>query len=124
MFKNPFSFEGRIRRTEFCISYIIYLFVYFCISLISAMQERAGILMLAIALIAIIPLIWFLLAQGAKRCHDRNNTGWFQIIPFYMLWMLFADGDPHYNQYGNDPKGRGEDFVPENTYSDPDILDR
>lgn len=58
-------------------------------------------------LIALIPAYWFAFAQGAKRCHDRDNSGWFQLIPFFGLWMLFADGFHGPNQYGNNPKGIG-----------------
>lgn len=28
MFKNPFSFNGRIKRTEYGISFVIYLSLY------------------------------------------------------------------------------------------------
>ena len=34
----------------------------------------------------------------------RGNSGWYQIIPFYVLWMLFAEGDKEANEYGNPPK--------------------
>ena len=54
-----------------------------------------------------IPVIWFMIAQGAKRCHDRGNSGWYQLIPFYELWMLFADSDNGNNEYGPNPKGIG-----------------
>jgi uncharacterized membrane protein YhaH (DUF805 family) len=103
MFKKPFSFEGRIRRTEYGLSYLIYIAGIIIISLAG---EISTLLVLPVGLL-IIPMVWFLWAQGAKRCHDRNNTGWFQIIPFYALWMLFADGDFGANQYGPNPKGFG-----------------
>ena len=57
-------------------------------------------------LIVMVLGFWFMTAQGAKRCHDRNNSGWYQFIPLYGLWMLFADGDVGENDYGPDPKGR------------------
>jgi uncharacterized membrane protein YhaH (DUF805 family) len=57
-----------------------------------------------------IPLAWFMLAQGAKRCHDRGNSGWWQIIPFYGLWMLFADGEIGDNEYGENPKGLSYEY--------------
>ena len=103
MFKDPFSFNGRIRRTEFGISFIIYAFVS---GLLSVLLEAGGD-KLAFLGLAYIPLMWFIWAQGAKRCHDRGNNGWYQIIPFYGLWMLFADGEPGINEYGPNPKEIG-----------------
>ena len=100
MFKNPFSFEGRIRRTEYGLSFII-LYVYaFVIGIVIGLLELGEALMY----LFLIPSYWFIWAQGAKRCHDRGNSGWFQLIPFYALWMLFQDGEPGPNQYGENPK--------------------
>ncbi len=96
MFLAPFAFEGRIRRLEYGISTIIYHVVYLIVVGISAETPIFGLIM--------IPIIWFVLAQGAKRCHDRGNSGWYQIIPFYALWMIFAEGDKGINEYGNPPK--------------------
>lgn len=102
MFKKPFSFEGRIRRTEYGLSYLIYMFCAIGIILFTQQTEIFSFFALAF-----IPLIWFMLAQGAKRCHDRTNSGWFQLIPFYGFWMLFADSQFGENEYGPNPKGIG-----------------
>lgn len=98
MFQNPFSFEGRIRRTEFGITFILY-----CIAsvLLNVFVESAPFIVFVVA----IPLIWFCLAQGAKRCHDLGNSGWYQLIPFYVLWLIFANSVPGTNEYGPNPKG-------------------
>ncbi|MEO6039424.1 MAG: DUF805 domain-containing protein [Saprospiraceae bacterium] len=117
MFKNPFSFDGRIRRTEFGISMLIYIVIAVIINVIIGVGANSGPGATSFLLILYIPALWFLWAQGAKRCHDRNNSGWFQVIPFYSLWMLFADGDHGENMYGADPKGR------DNSYNDSNILD-
>lgn len=101
MFKYPFSFEGRIRRLEYGISLIIYTAIVTPIRLY--VQEGGS----KILLLAYIPLLWFIWAQGAKRCHDRGNSGFYQIIPFYGLWLLFGDGDLGENEYGPNPKGIG-----------------
>lgn len=103
MFKNPFSFEGRIRRLEYGLSTILYSIISVILSVISESNES----FFWIVLLIYIPLIWFNVAQGAKRCHDRGNSGWYQIIPFYGLWMLFGDGEHGENQYGENPKGIG-----------------
>ncbi|MCU0386388.1 MAG: DUF805 domain-containing protein [Flavihumibacter sp.] len=102
MFQNPFSFNGRIRRMEYGISFIIYVAFISILEYIIGADESMGWLGLAV-----IPVLWFMLAQGAKRCHDRGNSGWYQIIPFYGFWMLFADSIPGPNEYGLNPKGDG-----------------
>lgn len=104
MFKNPFSFNGRIRRTEYGVSFIMYTISAIFLNYRS---ERGDSDVEILALFAYIPLLWFIWAQGAKRCHDLGKTGWFQIIPFYFFILLFADSFPSGNQYGQDPKGRG-----------------
>ena len=105
LFQHPFSFKGRIRRLEYGISYIIYTVYSVIASLIASLTIEAleeGFVIILYALL--IPAIWFMWAQGAKRCHDRGNSGWWQLIPFYGLWMLFAEGDKCSNEYGNNPK--------------------
>ena len=103
MFRNSFSFEGRIRRLEYGLSFIIYyIWLFFCafVSFSINADNFDGIYFLLMIL-----GFYFLIAQGAKRCHDRGNTGWYQLIPFYGLWMLFGDGDIGTNNYGANPKG-------------------
>ncbi|MEI6312712.1 MAG: DUF805 domain-containing protein [Bacteroidota bacterium] len=101
MLENPFSSEGRITRTAYGISIIITVIFNFINKAIIATSGKYAF----IGYIGEIIRIWFILAQGAKRCHDRGNSGWFQLIPFYILWMLFADSDKGINEYGLNPKG-------------------
>lgn len=58
-------------------------------------------------LVIAIPALWFLLAQGAKRSHDLGNSGWYQLIPFYVLWLLFQDSTYGDNEYGKNLKDMG-----------------
>lgn len=112
MFKNPFSFEGRIRRTEYGLSILVYAIIVLGVSFSFEGSDQAES---PIILVIFLPLAWFMIAQAAKRCHDRGNSGWWQFIPFYSLWMLFADSEPGANEYGPNPKGVG--------VNNPDILD-
>lgn len=100
-FKRLFSNNGRIRRTEYLISFTIFLVLYVAMDRIILTGINP------IIMLAYIPLLWFLLAQGAKRCHDIGNSGWYQIIPFYFIWLLFAESSDEANQYGLNPKECG-----------------
>jgi uncharacterized membrane protein YhaH (DUF805 family) len=105
MFKYPFSFNGRIRRLEYALSYAIYFAVIFTVAtLLSLVLDRSNPITFVLVMSLVIVLAWFLIAQRAKRCHDRGNSGWWQFIPFYSLWMLFADGEIGDNEYGENPK--------------------
>ncbi|MGV4415284.1 DUF805 domain-containing protein [Chryseobacterium sp. T1] len=105
MFKNLFSYEGRIRRTEYGVSYLIYLIILAPLNLITRTSQSSATSL--IFLIIWLPLVYILICQGAKRCHDRGNSGWYQLIPFYGLWMLFGNSDFGPNEYGPNPKGEG-----------------
>ncbi len=112
MFNHPFSFNGRIRRLEYGLSiFILYAYIISISFLVNFplledhVQPSDTSAMLFLLLL--IPGYWFAFAQGAKRCHDRDNSGWFQLIPFYGLWLLFADGFAGINKYGPNPKGIG-----------------
>ncbi len=83
MFTRPFSFKGRIRRLEYGLSYLVYLVFYNLF--IGALAADFSVPVYIVLCVLGIVLFWFVLAQGVKRCHDRGNSGWYQLIPFYVL---------------------------------------
>lgn len=94
MFTQRFSFDGRIRRTEYGISLIIAVFIYWIISALANSNP---------SLLWFLPYffnMWFILAQGAKRCHDMGMNAWWQIVPFFSLVMLFLPGEAQINDHG------------------------
>ncbi len=112
MFKNPFSFNGRIRRLEYGLSILIYyVFIVLIVFLGGGLgsedpgAEELGYQSLFVLLI--IPALWFILAQSVKRSHDRGNSGWWILIPFYNLILLFLEGEVGENRFGPNPKGIG-----------------
>lgn len=122
MFKAPFSFNGRIRRIEYFLSGIICAIVAWIAILLgvgtfflgaSSGSAAGSTLGLIIGIMAIIGAIWFSLAQGVKRLHDLNKSGWMFLLCYipvvgwiFALYILFADGTVGPNQYGPDPKNR------------------
>lgn len=105
MFKHIFSFDGRIRRLEYGLTYLFFFLLYYLpMEVIPEDDLPAGFAI--VWLLLLIPVLWILYAQGAKLCHDMGHSGWWQLIPFYEFWMIFQDGDPGTNQYGDNPKGK------------------
>lgn len=109
MFAHPFSFKGRIRRLEFNLSYfIIWSAYYIIVTLIVFLMHYYHIFKqdtgFVILFILMIPAYWFLWAQSAKRCHDLGHNGWWQLIPFYIFWLIFQNSQNGTNEYGDNPK--------------------
>lgn len=105
MFKHLFSFKGRIRRLEYCMTYLFYWLYSWAFE--AELDTELGVLWA----ILFIPILWITIAQGAKRCHDRGNNLLFQFIPFYIFWMLFADGEEGVNRFGTSPKKSYEEQI-------------
>ena len=108
MFSSPFGFKGRIRRTEYFLSYIM-LSVWVVIASMLAffLDElfRPTVIVPTMFMIFFYTLsVWFWCAQSCKRCHDRGNSGWYQLIPFYWLVLLFGQGEAVANKYGQPAK--------------------
>jgi len=71
MFKDPFSFYGRIRRTEFALTHIFYFIVHFFVLIVENNKSVGS----WIEFTKLLP-IYLLMSQGAKRCHDLGKSGW------------------------------------------------
>ncbi len=98
MFKRPFNFKGRIGRSEYATSFLIAV-------LLLGLSKDFGIRGLPIMEWGIYIIgYWFLLAQGAKRCHDINKTGFLFLVPFVPIVLLFIPGTKGKNAYGDEPK--------------------
>ncbi|MDF2454034.1 MAG: hypothetical protein K0R51_27 [Cytophagaceae bacterium] len=91
MFKAPFSFNGRIKRGEYILSFVIYVVSAITFSALSEAIPLIGLVLF--------PVLWFLWAQGAKRCHDIGRNGWYQIIPFYFVVLMSTPSDMGLNKY-------------------------
>lgn len=100
MFSKSFSFKGRISRMEFRLSFLVALAYY----IIPLRLDQMKLLTQTTAFILIIPIVWFMIAQGTKRCHDSDKSGWSQLIPFIGISILFDKGQEEKNKYGESPK--------------------
>lgn len=109
-----FSFKGRVGRMEYWVTLFGGMLV--CLLPLIIMGGYAGV-NFSNSLFAFAGMLWAFLyyyiayAVGAKRCHDLEHSGWYQIIPFYCLFMLFAPGDEGDNEYGKENDGISMDSL-------------
>jgi len=110
-----FTTDGRIGREKYwsiiliTILWIVFFFllvVGFAGSIIGALfLGQEGVISIGVIIISCfqLALLWQFLSYGAQRCHDLGKSGFYQLIPFYVLFMLFQAGDVGDNEYGPNP---------------------
>lgn len=90
-----FSFSGRINRTEYILSYIASIVLFFLSLLV---EDRV------LGSIIQIFALWFWFSQGARRLHDLGASGWWILIHVSLFYIMFPKGDERENEYGPCPK--------------------
>jgi len=102
------GFTGRISRSSFIKTFVIYVLIIFVLAGIKYMSldnpasDSSATIGYAFK-IARVFVYWIFIAQCVKRCHDIGKSGWWMFIPLYFIWLLFAKGDEHDNEYGEVP---------------------
>ncbi len=123
-----FSFQGRIGRSTYWLFYFLPMFVLMIVANVldpvlgTVHMTQSGVPIGIIGSVFGLFSIWPLLAAGAKRCHDRGRSGWFQLIYliplfgglFMFIYLGFLKGTDGPNRFGPDPLGGGQqDFATE-----------
>jgi len=107
------DFSGRARRTEFWMFTLFNVVVAAVLALIDTFligAELAGGYGLAGMIYALVTLVPSL-AVGARRLHDTDRTGWWQLLLLVPVigWIVLIvfdalEGNRGANQHGPDPK--------------------
>lgn len=105
------SMTGRVTRKDYALLYILPSFVlYAATSILDNMMNAASQGIGAFTAIAGLVLIWPGIAMTAKRLHDWDKSGWFQlinIIPIvgFIFWIVTAckKGTEGANRFGDAP---------------------
>lgn len=97
-FRNYANFNGRARRTEYWMFFIINSILGNTISYVSFEADLEGVYYLFLILVLIPGL-----AVGVRRMHDTGKSGWFLLVPIYNIILLFSPSEKGENQYGVEP---------------------
>ncbi|WP_257167454.1 DUF805 domain-containing protein [Bradyrhizobium sp. SRS-191] len=76
MLRFLFSFHGRISRSAYWLGLILPFTLTFLmvVTVVPPLAFNEALLVLFLL------TLWPALAIGAKRCHDRGRSGWYQLI--------------------------------------------
>lgn len=96
VFGKFFDFSGRAARSEYWYFYLFQFLVGIAMQVATAIAPEVAIPVLLLNLGLAIPLI----ALTARRLHDRNRSGWWQLIVLtgigglvLMVWMMLPPKD-------------------------------
>ena len=114
-----FSFQGRMRRRDYWLLSLMLGAVVLVAYVVAAVlgvdvtseSDESTFLQLGVTVV----LLWPSLAIGVKRCHDRDQSGWWWLLGLIPLvggfWILInlgiLDGTQGRNRFGPSPKGIG-----------------
>ena len=116
-----FSFKGRINRATFWLKYFVPVLVICIVASVldyvfdTFYVTETGVPIGIIGNLVGLFMLWPMLAAGAKRCHDRDRTGWFPLLG--AIWMFiylgFLVGTDGPNRFGPDPLGGQGGMAPD-----------
>jgi uncharacterized membrane protein YhaH (DUF805 family) len=103
------QFEGRAHRTEFWLFVLVNVAISLALSIIDRIigtdGDYGGLLQGVYGLAVLIPS----LAVGARRLHDINRSGWWQLLSLTIVGIIVLivwwakEGDKAPNPHGPDP---------------------
>jgi len=101
MIKSLFSFKGRAKRSEWWgVGIAVGLLSY---AMDPILEGDPGVFVSIIVLALCVLMIWITIATNTRRCHDLGHNGFWQLIPFYGIWLGFVKWTACENEYGPDP---------------------
>ena len=88
-FQKYATFNGRASRSEFWYFWLLNFDVYAILLILSNKAPTANVAFVAIGLFGVFFLATLIpfIAVTARRLHDVNKSGWFQIIPLPFLLL-------------------------------------
>ena len=116
-----FGIRGRMRRRQYwgyslvtlAAAYAVMALGVLVIGMFELPEAAEDVAIGSFGVILTILLTWITICVAAKRCHDRDRSGWFQLIALVpvagLIWLGIelgvVDGTAGDNRFGPSPKG-------------------
>jgi uncharacterized membrane protein YhaH (DUF805 family) len=84
-----FSFDGRTNRARFWIAGVIFAVIYAVMVLLDYVTDQSAIFQALNGMLGIVMLI-ACITVGVKRLHDRNKSGWYLLLFYFVPCTLAA----------------------------------
>ena len=84
-----FKFDGRVNRARFWIAALIFTVVNVVLAILSYLTDQSGVFQAINGMLSIVILICSI-AVGVKRLHDRNKSGWYLLLFYFVPCTLAA----------------------------------
>jgi uncharacterized membrane protein YhaH (DUF805 family) len=91
-----FSFQGRINRAKYWLLTLMSLAVTLAVSFL--LFTISGRPPLAVLLVLVIPFVVSVFAIAVKRLHDRDKSGWWMLLFYFLPRVLDSIGERTENQ--------------------------
>ena len=111
-----FSSQGRMSRSQFFWGQVFVMvlagtFFLLLVFLLSPPDLSGAFASVVLLLHLLLLSFWPMVSLATKRCHDRDKSGWYQLLNFvpllniyYTVEMLFFRGSAGTNRYGDTPQ--------------------
>ena len=82
-----FNFDGRANRRKFWIAVLVFVAIKVVLAILDYATDQSGILQALNSMLNIVMLV-VAIAVGVKRLHDRNKSGWYLLLFYFVPGVL------------------------------------
>ena len=84
-----FNFSGRVNRAKFWIAVVIFAAIHVLMAILDYATEQSVVFQALNGMLSIVIVICSI-AVGVKRLHDRNKSGWYLLLFYFVPGTLAA----------------------------------
>jgi|SaaInlStandDraft_5_1057022.scaffolds.fasta_scaffold22441_2 hypothetical protein len=92
-----FDYKWRINRLQYFLGLLSFYWLIIIFILIDESNTSSDLI--DMLYILVFPAYYFLITILIRRSHDINNSWWFILIPFYVLYLFFAEWNKSENKF-------------------------